>query len=177
MPPCTLGCSVTTRWPRIAGIPVSSAMSVTGTPCAAISRAVPPLDSSRQPAECSPSASSTIPDLSYTESSAVGTPGNGNARAWDGREYRSAREQAQGARPERLADRRWRRHRAGVWAAALVLLEDRQRRCPWQRQDERLRLLRHRLRALAAHRRRRRDRTAAGDTSAESRQGAVGARP
>ena len=64
MPPCTLGCRVTTRWPRIAGNPVSSATSVTGTPAAAISLAVPPLDSTRQPAACRPSASSAIPDLS-----------------------------------------------------------------------------------------------------------------
>ncbi len=73
MPPCTFGCKVTTRWPRIAGNPVSSAMSVTGTPRSATAFAVPPLDRSRHPAACSPSASSTIPDLSYTDSNAVGT--------------------------------------------------------------------------------------------------------
>ena len=36
MPPCTFGCSVTTRWPRIAGNPVSSATSVTGMPAPAM---------------------------------------------------------------------------------------------------------------------------------------------
>ena len=74
MPPWTFGCSVTTRWPRIAGNPVSSATSVTGTPASAIARAVPPLDSSAQPSSCRPRASSTMPVLSYTESKAVGTP-------------------------------------------------------------------------------------------------------
>ena len=34
--------------------------------------AVPPLLTIRHPAECSPRARSTIPDLSYTESSAMG---------------------------------------------------------------------------------------------------------
>ena len=53
-PPCTFGCSVTTRWPRIAGKPVSSATSVTGTPASASARAVPPLDTSSQPRSCSP---------------------------------------------------------------------------------------------------------------------------
>ena len=46
MPPCTFGWSVTTRWPRIAGNPVRSATSVTGTPVAAIAAAVPPLETS-----------------------------------------------------------------------------------------------------------------------------------
>ena len=73
MPPWTFGCSVTTRWPRIAGNPVSSATSVTGTPGSATAFAVPPLDRTRQPAACRPSASSTIPDLSYTDSNAEGT--------------------------------------------------------------------------------------------------------
>ena len=50
MPPCTFGCSVTTRWPRIAGNPVRSATSVTGTPVVGDRRAVPPLETSR-PAE------------------------------------------------------------------------------------------------------------------------------
>ena len=36
MPPWTSGCSVTTRWPRIAGNPVRSATSVTGSPASAI---------------------------------------------------------------------------------------------------------------------------------------------
>ena len=46
MPPWTFGCSVTTRWPRIAGKPVRSATSVTGMPASAIAVAVPPLDTS-----------------------------------------------------------------------------------------------------------------------------------
>ena len=72
-PPWTLGWSVTTRWSRIAGTPVSSATSVTGTPRSATALAVPPLDTIRQPRPCSASARSPIPALSYTESNAVGT--------------------------------------------------------------------------------------------------------
>src|SRR5215203_4487903 len=59
----------------MAGTPVSSARSVTGVPAAKISLAVPPLLTTFQPSSCRPSASSMIPDLSYTESSAVGTFG------------------------------------------------------------------------------------------------------
>ena len=91
MPPCTFGCSVTTRWPRIAGTPVSSATSVTGSPASASARAVPPLDTSRQPSSCSPRPSSTIPDLSYTESNAVGTAAEGNESSRRPRNFGSTR--------------------------------------------------------------------------------------
>ena len=63
-PPWTFGCSVTTRWSRIAGTPVSSATSVTGMPASAIAEAVPPLDTSVTSSSCSARANSTIPVLS-----------------------------------------------------------------------------------------------------------------
>ena len=64
IPPWIFGCRVTTRWPRIAGRPVSSATSVTGTPASAIARAVPPLDTRPHPSSWSDRANSTMPDLS-----------------------------------------------------------------------------------------------------------------
>ena len=37
MPPCTAGCSVTTRWPSISAKPVSSSSRITGIPSSASS--------------------------------------------------------------------------------------------------------------------------------------------
>ncbi len=76
-PPCTLGCRVTTRCPRMAGIPVRSATSTTGTPASATTRAVPPEDTRCQPRSCRARATSTMPVLSYTESRAVRVMGQG----------------------------------------------------------------------------------------------------
>src|SRR5688572_5146021 len=73
MPPCTFGCRVTTRWPRMAGNPVRSATSVTGTPASAITLAVPPLEISSHPSSWRAEASSTTPVLSYTDSRAFMT--------------------------------------------------------------------------------------------------------
>ena len=72
IPPCTFGCSVTTRCPRMAGTPVSSATSVTGMPGGghglgrAPARHQPPAElvQARRPAPRSP-------DLSNTDNRAV----------------------------------------------------------------------------------------------------------
>ena len=75
MPPCTLGCSVTTRCPRIAGTPVISAMSVTGRPASSIALAVPPLDTEvTTQLGGGRRANSTMPVLSYTDNSALTAP-------------------------------------------------------------------------------------------------------
>ena len=47
-----------------------SATAVTGMPASAIALAVPPDDTSSTPRSCSSRANSTMPVLSYTESSA-----------------------------------------------------------------------------------------------------------
>ena len=70
-PPWILGCSVFTRPSSISGKPVWSATSVTGRPCSASSLAVPPVESSFTPRAFSSLASSTMPVLSDTDSSAV----------------------------------------------------------------------------------------------------------
>ena len=49
IPPWTFGWSVTTRWPRMAGKPVSSATSVTARPASRSALAVPPLEMRSQP--------------------------------------------------------------------------------------------------------------------------------
>src|SRR6478609_5878155 len=71
MPPWIFGWRVTTRCPRMAGKPVTSAVSDTGIPASRIERAVPPLETRSQPSSWRPVASSTIPVLSYTDSSAL----------------------------------------------------------------------------------------------------------
>src|SRR6478609_5272099 len=71
MPPWIFGWRVTTRWPRIAGKPVTSAVSATGMPASRIDRAVPPLETRSHPRSWRPAASSRIPVLSYTDSSAL----------------------------------------------------------------------------------------------------------
>src|SRR5664279_5146808 len=69
-PPWMVGCRVLTRPSSISGKPVWSATSVTAIPAAAISLAVPPVDSSVTPSACNSRASSTMPVLSETEISA-----------------------------------------------------------------------------------------------------------
>ena len=49
IPPWTFGCSVTTRWPRMAGKPVSSATSVTARLASRRAAAVPPLETRSHP--------------------------------------------------------------------------------------------------------------------------------
>src|ERR1044071_2659256 len=71
IPPCTFGWRVTTRCPRMAGNPVSSATSVTARLASRSAAAVPPLETRSQPRLRSSRASSTTPDLSYTDSSAL----------------------------------------------------------------------------------------------------------
>src|SRR5690606_9636426 len=70
IPPWIFGCSVFTRPPIISSEPVYSATSVTGRPAARSARQVPPLDNSAKPRRNRPPANSTIPVLSYTDSSA-----------------------------------------------------------------------------------------------------------
>src|SRR5438067_200964 len=73
MPPWTFGCSVTTRWPSMAGKPVISSVSETARPASRSALAVPPLERRSQPRSARPRPRSTTPALSYTESSALGT--------------------------------------------------------------------------------------------------------
>ena len=73
-PPCTRGCRVLTRPSSISGKPVMAATSVTGRPLSASSLAVPPVDSSLMPCACRACASSRMPVLSETESSAFMGP-------------------------------------------------------------------------------------------------------
>src|SRR5688572_5958348 len=68
--PWIFGCRVLTRPSMISGNPVRDDTSVTGRPAPAIARAVPPVESSEKPRVASSRASSTMPDLSETESNA-----------------------------------------------------------------------------------------------------------
>src|SRR6185503_12175742 len=68
--PCTFGCSVLTRPSMISGKPVSEATSVTARPAPEIARAVPPVEINSKSSAASSRASSTMPVLSETESSA-----------------------------------------------------------------------------------------------------------
>src|SRR6185312_3086484 len=69
-PPWIFGCSVLTRPPMISGKPVWAETSRTGTPLAASSFAVPPVESISMLRFASARASSTMPVLSDTERSA-----------------------------------------------------------------------------------------------------------
>ena len=179
MPPCTFGCSVTTRWPRIAGHPgelgdVRDGNAVRGDlPPRATARQQPPTGRVQTLGEFGDSR--LVVDRQRARWARRATVMLGQQGT---REYRSAREQAQGAHPERLADRRRRRHRAGVRAVALVFLGGAGRgggrlRCKWQ--EQRLRLSAHRRDPLAAHRRRRRRDDHAQDRRPAPRQSAVAA--
>src|SRR6185436_8188277 len=70
IPPCTFGCSVTTRCSSISGTPVTSESDVTGIPASASAPAVPPDETSSKPRSCKPRANSARPRLSYTDRSA-----------------------------------------------------------------------------------------------------------
>ena len=69
-PPWTRGCSVLTRPSSISGAPVTAATSVTGSPASRRARAVPPVETSRNPRATRPRPKSTSPALSETDSSA-----------------------------------------------------------------------------------------------------------
>src|SRR5688572_9005875 len=70
MPPCTLGCRVFTRPSIISGKPVTSEIPMTSRPAFARTFAVPPVDTSSQPAFARLVANGTRPVLSETLSSA-----------------------------------------------------------------------------------------------------------